>query len=92
MADEKRIIKEQLQRLAERIQIEGERIQDEPLITEYDNGGGQIGTHENPFYPAYEKLLASYIKALAAAESLCGKDDAEVNSLSDLRQRFKVVS
>lgn len=88
--DDKKIIKEQLQRLAERIQIEGERIPDEPLITEYDNGGGQIGTHENPFYPAYQKLMACYLKTLAAAKDICGADDSVVNSLDSLRARFKV--
>jgi len=90
MTDDKKIIKEQLQRLAERIQIEGERIPNEPLVTEYDNGGGQIGTHENPFYPAYQKLLACYLKTLAAAKEMCGSEDEEISTLDSLRARFKV--
>lgn len=36
----------------------------EPLVIEYDNGGGQCGIRENPHYVAYEHLLASYTKAL----------------------------
>lgn len=90
MTDDKKIIKEQLQRLAERIQIEGERIPNEPLVTEYDNGGGQIGTHENPFYPAYQKLLACYLKTLAAAKEMCESEDEEISTLDSLRARFKV--
>lgn len=89
--DEKRLIKGQLQHMAARIQIEGEKIESESLIVDYDNGGGQSGVRENPFYIAYEKLLASYIKTLAAAKDICG-EDAEVSSLDSLRARFKVVS
>lgn len=36
----------------------------EPLVIEYDNGGGQCGIRENPHYVAYEHLLSSYTKAL----------------------------
>lgn len=36
----------------------------EPLVIEYDNGGGQCGIRENPHYTAFEHLLASYNKAL----------------------------
>lgn len=90
--DDKKIIKEQLRHLADRILIEGRKIADEPLITEYNNGGGQSGTRENPFYPAYEKLLKSYVSTLAAAKDLCGSDDAEVRSLDSIRQKFKVVA
>lgn len=89
--DEKKLIKDQLQHMAARILIEGEKIQDESLIVGYDNGGGQSGVRENPFYPAYEKLVNTYIKTLAAAKDICG-EDTEVSSLDSLRARFKVVS
>lgn len=39
-------------------------LKDEPLVIEYDNGGGQTGIRENPHYTAYEHLLTSYNKAL----------------------------
>ena len=84
------ILKKQLSLIAERIMIEGDRIPDEELIIEYDNGGGQMGVRENPFYPAYEKLLASYTRALEALKDISG-DDAEVTTLADLRSRFKVA-
>lgn len=88
--DDKKILKEQLHHMAVRIQEEGRRMEEEPLITVYDNGGGQTGTRENPYYPAYEKLLASYVKALTAVKDLGGMD-AEVRTLDEIRQRFKVA-
>ena len=89
--DDKKIIKEQLRHLADRILIEGKRMDSEDLIIEYDNGGGQAGVRENPYYPAYEKLLSSYVKTLMAAKDLCGSGDEEVRSLDNIRSRFKVA-
>ena len=78
--------------MADRLIEEGKRIPDEPLVIEYDNGGGQSGIRENPFYTAYEKLLASYSKTLTAVKAMAGNDDtAEVSSLDSLRSRFKVA-
>lgn len=37
---------------------------DEPLVVEYDNGGGQKGIRENPHYVAFEHLMATYTKSL----------------------------
>ena len=90
-ADNKKIIKKQLELLANRIMTEGEQIETEDLIIAYDNGGGQSGVRENPFYPAYERLLASYVKTLTAAKELCGEDDDKVRSLDSIRQKFKVA-
>ena len=39
-------------------------LKNEPLVIEYDNGGGQKGIRENPHYTAYEHLQAAYNKAL----------------------------
>jgi len=86
------VLKKQLRLMADRLIEEGKRIPDEPLVIEYDNGGGQSGIRENPFYPAYEKLLTSYSKTLAAVKSMAGSDDAaEISSLDALRSRFKVA-
>jgi len=84
------VLKKQLHLMAERIMIEGARMPNEKLIIEYDNGGGQMGVRENPFYPAYEKLLASYTRTLDAVKNI-GGDDTEVTTLADLRSRFKVA-
>lgn len=86
------VLKKQLRLMADRLIEEGKRIPDEPLVIEYDNGGGQSGIRENPFYPAYEKLLTSYSKTLSAVKSMAGSDDAaEISSLDTLRSRFKVA-
>lgn len=89
MSDREILIK-QLKMMAVRIAEEGERIESEPLVMEYDNGGGQSGVRENPFYPAYEKLLASYTKTLAAVKGMGGTSE-EVGSLESLRNKFKVA-
>lgn len=89
--NDKEIIKEQLRLMADRIQTEGNKMCREKLIIEYDNGGGQSGLRENPYYPAYEKLINTYIKTLAAAKELCGTDDEEIRNLDSIRARFKVV-
>ena len=39
-------------------------MENEPLVIEYDNGGGQCGIRENPHYTAYEHLLTAYNKSL----------------------------
>ena len=86
------VLKKQLRLMADRLIEEGKRIPDEPLVIEYDNGGGQSGIRENPFYPAYEKLLTSYSKTLSAVKSMAVSDDAaEISSLDTLRSRFKVA-
>ena len=86
------VLKKQLRLMADRLIEDGKRIPDEPLVIEYDNGGGQSGIRENPFYPAYEKLLTSYSKTLAAVKSMADSDDAaEISSLDTLRSRFKVA-
>lgn len=89
MTDREILIK-QLNMMAVRIMEEGKHIESEPLVMEYDNGGGQSGVRENPFYPAYEKLLASYTKTLTAVKNMGGASE-EVSSLDSLRNKFKVA-
>lgn len=50
--------------IAKKLEESRELMKDEPLVVEYDNGGGQCGIRENPHYTAYEHLLTSYNKAL----------------------------
>lgn len=87
---DKEVLTKQLTLMAERIMIEGARMPSEGLIVEYDNGGGQAGIRENPYYPAYEKLLASYTRALEAAKHLEG-DTEEVSDLDSIRAKFRVA-
>ena len=62
-------------------------------LVSYDNGGGQSGVRENPYYPAYEKLLASYTKSLATLKDLIGDNaPAQTAALEDLRNKFKLAT
>ena len=91
MEKEKQLLKDQLELMAAKILTEGERLSDEPMTVEYDHGGGQSGIRENPFFPAYEKLMTCYTKTLAALRGMAGAEDTEVVNLSDIRSRFKVA-
>ena len=50
--------------MATKLKESRKQLKNEPLVIEYDNGGGQCGIRENPHFTAYEHLLASYNKAL----------------------------
>ncbi len=67
-------------------------LKDEPLITEYDNGGQQRGTHVNPAYKAHRELLITYTKTLKALEELIGKKDPgeKDDYITELRNRYSL--
>lgn len=88
---DKAVLKKQIESMATRLLHEVEKIPSEPLVMEYNNGGGQSGIRENPFYPAYEKLLSAYTKALAAYKDIAGNDAPEIRSLDSLRSKLKVA-
>ena len=88
---EKAILIEQLKLIADKLTEEGQKMPKEPLIVEYDNGGGQSGVRENPYYPAYEKLLASYTKTLTTLKAMSAGTDAEIVHLDALRSKFKIA-
>ena len=90
MKDQK-ILTDQLKLMAKKLVEESERMPEEPLIVNYDNGGGQSGVRENPYFPAYEKLLASYIKALTALKSTAENNSSEVLSLDAIRSKIRVA-
>ena len=65
------VLVKQLQIMSKKLKSEATKMPDQNLIVEYDNGGGQIGTKENPEWTAYEKLLKSYhatLRAIAAQQ------------------------
>ena len=88
---DKDILIEQLRLMADKLTEEGRKMPEEPLIVEYNNGGNQSGTHENPYYPAYEKLLASYTKALTALKAISNGTETEIMNLDALRSKFKIA-
>lgn len=79
--------------MADKLEEELEQMESEPLVVDYDNGGGQSGVRENPYYPAYEKLLASYTKSLATLKDLIGDNaPAQTAALEDLRNKFRLAT
>lgn len=68
----------------------------EPFVVEYDNGGGQVGTKENPEWTAYEKLLKSYHATLRAIALQTGGKKAEKQTgigspLKNFRSQYENV-
>lgn len=64
------------------------------LVIPYDNGGGQSGIRENPYFVAYEKLLKSYIAALDKLEAMTGAKPEErkaikVDVLTEFQSKYK---
>lgn len=47
----------------------------ELIVEEYDNGGGQTGTRENPTHTAYQKLLRSYIQTIKELDGMREPDE-----------------
>ena len=89
--DDKQVLTEQLKLIREKLVEEGSKLPAEELIVEYDNGGGQHGVRENPFFNAYEKLLASYTKTLTAYKALAGEEAVEIDSIADVKKKFKIA-
>lgn len=40
-------------------------IEDEQIVIEYNNGGGQQGVRENPMFKGYESLWKSYMQGMS---------------------------
>lgn len=53
------------------------KLENEPLVIPYDNGGGQSGIRENPQYTAYEKLMSTYIRSLDQLTKIVEKGGTE---------------
>lgn len=90
---EARELAEQLFFMRAKLKELRKELKDAPLITEYDNGGQQRGTHLNPAYKAHRDLLLTYTKTLSALEALIGKNDPNEaeGALAALRNNFKVT-
>ena len=79
MATNKNLQELEAQAEFQRGQLEAarKRLAKEPLVIEYDNGGGQSGIRENPEWLAYEKLLKSYHATLRAIAAQTGGKASE---------------
>ena len=65
-------------------------LEEAELVVEYDNGGGQSGTRENPEWTAYEKLLKAYhatLRAISAQQS--GKAPTKTTGIGSPLQAYR---
>ena len=70
-----------------------EEMQDASVVCEYNNGGGQTGTRENPIFKAYINLWRAYMVGLEKFTSYLPKDlqeEAVGDSISVLDQVKKM--
>jgi len=65
--------------MADRLTEARELIGSQPIIVDYDNGGGQSGTRRNPAYDAYNALFASFVKGMNALDAVIA-DGTECSS------------
>lgn len=89
--DEAVVLAESVENMAERLRVFNEDMPNQPLITEYDNGGNQTGTHENPYFVAYEHLLAAYNKALRQLSELV-KNGTPTKKATNIMKELSVIS
>ena len=92
MAIDKNLQELQAQADFQRKTLESRRVElvDEPFVVEYDNGGGQTGTKENPEWTAYEKLLKSYHATLRAiAAQIGGKANEKQTGIGSPLKNFR---
>ena len=82
---------EQIKVMEDKLKEAAEQLPSEDLIVEYNNGGGQSGIRENPFYSAYEKLMACYLKSVNTLNGLSGNEVVEIDSVADLKKKFKIA-
>lgn len=66
-------------------------LKNEPLVIEYDNGGGQCGIRENPNFTAYEHLLTSYNKALRQLTEMVEKGTPS-RKASNIMKELSVIA
>lgn len=59
--------------MADKLKESREAMKNEPLVIDYDNGGGQKGIRENPHYVAFEHLMTTYTKSLRQLEEIIEK-------------------
>ena len=63
----------------------------EPLVIDYDNGGGQCGIRENPHYTAYEHLLTAYGKSLRQLTEIVEKGTPS-RKASNIMKELSVIA
>lgn len=72
--------------MAKKLEESRRLMENEPIVIEYDNGGGQCGIRENPHYTAYERLLATYNKSLRQLTEIIEKGAPSRKSSNVMRE------
>ena len=72
--------------MAEKLKESRKLMEKEPLVIDYDNGGGQKGIRENPHYTAFEKLMATYIRSLDQLTKIINENGTEQKPLGVLAE------
>lgn len=78
--------------MSEKIEESVEKLKSEPLVITYDNGGGQSGIRENPEYTAFEKLMASYTKALRQLIEIVEKGSPSQKTIGIMKELSTIAS
>lgn len=70
-----------------------EEMQEESIVCEYNNGGGQSGVRENPIFKAYVNLWRAYMLGLDKYTSYLPKDLQEeaINGAIDMLSIVKAM-
>lgn len=88
----KQELEAQIQFLTEKLKEERGILENESIITEYDNGGGQTGVRKNPRYEAYSSLMATYLHTLKYyAEQYADESEDNDTVFDEMIRQFKVV-
>lgn len=77
--------------MAEKLKESRELMANEPLVIDYDNGGGQKGIRENPHYVAFEHLMATYTKALRQLTEIVEKG-TQTKSTSSIMAELTTIA
>lgn len=73
MHDEALELAESVIFMAKKLEETRIKLENEPLVVSYDNGGGQKGIRENPHFVAYEHLMATYNKSFKQLSEIIEK-------------------
>lgn len=77
--------------MADKLKESREIMKNEPLVIDYDNGGGQTGIRENPHFTAYEKLINTYTRSLEQLSKII-ESGAPVRKASSIMAELTTIA
>jgi hypothetical protein len=90
--DSPEILKKSILSMRKKIIDSEEQFLAAPLTIEAEMGDGRYVTRANPVVQEYRALIRDFSAALKAYKDITGdQNSAEVNSLDDLRAKFRVA-